>query len=106
MATFADQAVIAIENARLFQELGESTEIGPSVEELRALGEVSQAVGSRLDLGAVLSTILPRSVVLSGSAVARSTSTTARQVFPLRAAGGHEALTGEIGARLTPRTRR
>ena len=45
LETFADQAVIAIENARLFQELQERTaELARSVEELQALGEVSQAV--------------------------------------------------------------
>ena len=45
--TFADQAVIAIENARLFDEVQARTrELTQSVEELRALGEVSQAVNS------------------------------------------------------------
>src|SRR5262249_51074788 len=49
--TFADQAVIAIENVRLFDEVQERTrELARSVEELRALGEVSQAVNSTLDL--------------------------------------------------------
>ena len=57
--TFADQAVIAIENARLFDELRTRTaELGRSVDELRALNEVAQAVSSTLDLRAVLSTIL------------------------------------------------
>ena len=45
--TFADQAVIAIENVRLFDEVQARTgELARSVEELRALGEVSQAVNS------------------------------------------------------------
>ena len=53
--TFADQAVIAIENARLFQELQERTrELQISVEEVSALGEVSRAVSSSLDLQDVL----------------------------------------------------
>ena len=51
LETFADQAVIAIENVRLFQELEARTgELARSVGELRALGEVSQAVSSTLDL--------------------------------------------------------
>ena len=55
LETFADQAVIAIENVRLFQELQERTrELARSVEELKALGEVGQAVSSTLDLQTVL----------------------------------------------------
>src|SRR5262249_29739107 len=66
--TFADQAVIAVENVRLFQELEARTgELTRSVGELRALGEVSQAVSSTLDLDAVLATIVSRAVQLSGS---------------------------------------
>jgi GAF domain-containing protein/HAMP domain-containing protein/anti-sigma regulatory factor (Ser/Thr protein kinase) len=64
--TFADQAVIAIENARLLNELRERTdELGRSVEELKALAEVGQAVSSTLDLEAILSTVLNRSVGLT-----------------------------------------
>jgi signal transduction histidine kinase len=66
--TFADQAVIAIENARLFDELRARTaELGRSVDELKMLSEVGQAVSSTLDLRAVLSTILTRSVALAGA---------------------------------------
>ena len=66
--TFADQAAIAIENARLLDELRQRTdELGRSVGELRALGEVSQAVNSTLDLETVLSTIVAKSVQLSGT---------------------------------------
>ena len=66
VTTFADQAVIAIENARLLNELRHRTdELGRSVSELRALGEVSQAVNSTLDLETVLTTIVGRAVQLS-----------------------------------------
>src|SRR5262249_9745026 len=52
--TFADQAAIAIENVRLLDALRQRTdELGRSVEELRALGEVSQAVNSTLELETV-----------------------------------------------------
>jgi signal transduction histidine kinase len=68
VATFADQGVIAIENARLFDELRARTgELGRSVDELRLLAEVGQAVSSTLDLRAVLSTILTRSVAITGA---------------------------------------
>ena len=68
VTTFADQAVIAIENVRLFQELQARTrELARSVEELQALGEVSQAVSSTLDLETVLTTIVARAVQLSGT---------------------------------------
>ena len=60
--------MIAIENVRLFQELEARTgELGRSVEELKALGEVGQAVSSTLDLQTVLSTIVGRAVELSGT---------------------------------------
>ena len=65
---FAAQAVVAIENTRLLSELRQRTdELGRSVDELRALGEVSQAVNSTLDLETVLSTIVGKSVQLSGT---------------------------------------
>jgi signal transduction histidine kinase len=68
LETFADQAVIAIENVRLFQELEARTrELACSVGELKALGEVGQAVSSTLDLQTVLSTIVSRAVQLSGT---------------------------------------
>src|SRR5450759_1484193 len=66
VTTFASQAVIAIENVRLFDEVQARTrELSQSVEELRALGEVSQAVNSTLDLETVLTTIVGRAVQLS-----------------------------------------
>ncbi len=69
LKTFADQAVIAIENVRLFQELQERTrELVRSVGELKALGEVGQAVSSTLDLETVLTRIVSHAVQLSGTA--------------------------------------
>jgi GAF domain-containing protein len=65
---FADQAVIAIENVRLFNELQARTrELARSVGELRALGEVGRAVSSSLDLENVLTTIVTRALALSGA---------------------------------------
>jgi signal transduction histidine kinase len=68
LKTFADQAVIAIENVRLFQELDARTrELARSVGELKALGEVGQAVSSTLDLPTVLNTIVGHAVQFSGT---------------------------------------
>src|SRR5262249_43698608 len=68
VTTFADQAVIAIENVRLFQELEARTaQLTRSVTELRALGEVGQAVSSTLDLDTVLNTIVSRAAQLAGA---------------------------------------
>jgi len=67
LKTFADQAVIAIENARLFKELEARTaELTRSVEQLTALGEVGRAVSASLDLETVLTTIVTQAVRLTG----------------------------------------
>ena len=67
LKTFADQAVIAVENVRLFKELEARTAaLSRSVEQLTALGEVGRAVSSTLDLETVLATIVSRAVQLSG----------------------------------------
>ncbi len=68
LKTFADQAVIAVENVRLFKELEARTgELTRSVEQLTALGEVSQAVSSTLDVETVLDTIVSRANQLAGA---------------------------------------
>gem|GEM_PF-144445 len=68
LETFADQAAIAIENARLLSELQSRTaELTRSVQELQALGEVSQALSSTLDLETVLNTIVARASQLAGT---------------------------------------
>src|SRR5262245_20447840 len=66
--TFADQAVIAIENVRLFKELeARTTELGRSVEELKTLADVGQAVSATLDVDTVLQTIVMRASELAGA---------------------------------------
>jgi two-component system, NtrC family, sensor kinase len=68
LETFANQAVIAIENVRLFQELRARTaDLTRSVEQLTALGEVGRAVSSTLDVEAVLDTIVSRASQLAGA---------------------------------------
>src|SRR4029453_4697655 len=68
LETFADQAVIAIENVRLFKELDERTnELTRSVGEPKALGEGGQAVSSTPDLETVLTSIVSHAVQLSGT---------------------------------------
>ena len=100
VTTFADQAAIAIENARLFNELRARTaELGRSVDELKMLREVGQAVSSTLDLRAVLSTILTRSVGLAGAdAGAMFRYSRAERAFRLVAeVGWDEALARSVG---------
>ena len=90
LTTFADQAVIAIENVRLFEEVQSRTrELSQSVEELRALGAVGQAINSTLDIEAVLTTIVAKAVQLSGTEAGTIyTFDNSRQEFRLRATHG------------------
>ena len=99
VTSFADQAVIAIENVRLLNELRTRTaELARSVEELRALGEVSHAVNSSLDLTTVLSTIVAKAVQLSATDAGTIYAfNEASQEFELRATYGmDEALIAAI----------
>jgi two-component system, NtrC family, sensor kinase len=69
LKTFADQAVIAVENVRLFKALeARTSELTRSVEELTALGEVSQTLSSTLELETVLQTIVERANQLADTA--------------------------------------
>jgi signal transduction histidine kinase len=61
LQTFAEQAVIAIENTRLFEEVQARNR------DLAALSEVGRAVNSTLDLKVVLKIIVDRAVNLSGA---------------------------------------
>src|SRR2546423_14554768 len=73
------QASTAVSNAKFYEALEKerqlleekvkqrTRDLTRSVEELKALGEVSQAVSSTLDLETVLATIVSRAVQLSGS---------------------------------------
>src|SRR5262249_16009774 len=92
VTTFADQAVIAIENVRLFEEVQARTrELSQSVEELRALGEVGQAVNSTLDLETVLSTIVAKAVQLSATDAGAIYVYDEGEEFELRATHGMDA---------------
>ena len=90
VATFANQAVIAIENTRLLSELRQRTdELDRSNGELRALGEISRAVNSTLDLETVLATIVAKAVQLSSAeAGVIYTYDTLENMFHLRATFG------------------
>jgi PAS domain S-box-containing protein len=63
----AQQLALAIQNNRLLKELQEqSRELARSVEQMKVLREVGQAVNSSLDLQTVLTTIVAHAVQLSG----------------------------------------
>jgi GAF domain-containing protein len=93
LQTFADQAVIAIENVRLFKELQARTgELTESVEKLTALGEVSQALSSTLEVETVLDAIVAHASQLAGAAGCSIYEyDEAAEQFELRATHGYDA---------------
>jgi signal transduction histidine kinase len=66
VSTLAAQGAVAIQNVHLVQQLQRrEAELARSVGELRALGEISEAVSSSLESQRVLTTIVTRAVQLS-----------------------------------------
>jgi two-component system, NtrC family, sensor kinase len=98
---FADQAAIAIESVRLLQEgRAETAALSRSVDELRALAAVGQALNSSLDLQQVLSTIVANADRLAGTdGGAIFAYDESRQELQLRVTHGFDAgLAERLGA--------
>src|SRR6266702_1580285 len=93
-STRATSTVIAVENVRLFKELQARTgELTQSVEQLTALGEVSRAVTSTLDVETVLDTIVSRATQLAGAdGCAISEYDDATELFHVRATHGIDSV--------------
>ena len=103
---FAAQAVIAIENVRLFQELRARTaDLTRSVDQLTALGDVGRALSSTLDLDTVLQTIVTRASQLAGTdACSVYEYDAATDAFHLRATHNLDAEVVALARRTPTRT--
>ncbi len=108
----AEQEQAAVRLEKVVEE--RTHELSQSVGELRALGEVTQAVTSTLDLQTVLTTIVAKATQLSGTeAGAIYVFDEAKREFQLRATCGmseeliaaisdqHAALSSAVGGRLS-----
>jgi signal transduction histidine kinase len=93
VSTLAAQGAIAIQNVHLVQQLQRrEAELARSVGELRALGEISEAVSSSLESQRVLTTIVTRAVQLSeteGGSILEFDATTG--LFHVRTCYGTDA---------------
>src|SRR5206468_8570746 len=69
LQTFADQAVIAIENVRLFTELeARNRDLTEALEQQTAVAEILRAISSSpADLAPILETIAPNAVTVCGA---------------------------------------